>query len=150
MSPAGGAPPPLEAGSCSSRPVQQAVPELQPEAPPSVPYADDPAVRDIVGRLRVTWPTVDESVVAIAVRSAYDFFRQARVRAYVPILVERRARRTLGAAVGGHIARSGEPRPGEELMGDVGRESPAHSGVHRAAEGGAGVEGPPRPGLRPS
>ncbi|WP_406317244.1 three-helix bundle dimerization domain-containing protein [Streptomyces sp. NBC_00118] len=119
-----------------------------PERPSPVP--EDPAVRDMVGRLRAAWPTVDESVVATAVRSAYDYFRQARVRAYVPILVERRARRTLGAAVGGHIARSGEPRPGEELMGDVGRESPAHHGVHRAAEGGAGVEGPPWPGLRPS
>ncbi|MFD5119554.1 three-helix bundle dimerization domain-containing protein [Streptomyces sp. NPDC058385] len=147
MSPAGGAPPPFEAGNCSSRPEEQAEPELQPEAPPSVPYADDPAVRDMVGRLRAAWPT---SVVATAVRSAYDFFRQARVRAYVPILAERRARRTLGAAVGGHNARSGERRPGEELMGDVGRESPAHHGVHRAAEGGAGVEGPPWPGLRPS
>ncbi|MFD0062376.1 three-helix bundle dimerization domain-containing protein [Streptomyces sp. NPDC056690] len=95
-------------------------------------------------------PTVHESVVATAVRSAYGFFRQTRVRAYVPILAERRARRTLGAAVGGHTARSGGRRPGEELMGDVGRESPAHHGVHRAAEGGAGVEGPPWPGLRPS
>ncbi|MFG2655736.1 three-helix bundle dimerization domain-containing protein [Streptomyces sp. NPDC048425] len=88
------------------------------------------------------------------VRSAYDSSLQARVRAYLPILVERRARRTLGAAAGGHTIRSGELRPGEEvvgeeLVGDFGRASPAHHGVHRAAEGGAGVEGPSGPGLRP-
>ncbi|MFB7167239.1 three-helix bundle dimerization domain-containing protein [Streptomyces sp. NPDC056242] len=150
MPPVGGAQAPLEAGSLSSPPVEQAEPEVPPDPPPAVPPAEDLAVRDMVGRLREAWPTVAENVVETAVRSAYDSFRQARVRAYVPILVERRARRALGAVAGGHVARSEERRPGEELMGDVGRESRADRGVHRAAEGGAGVEGPPEPGLRPS
>jgi hypothetical protein len=75
------------------------------EGPPDPPLPGSPeeirAVRDLVARLRSSWPTIAESVVETTVRSAYDAFRQARVRAYVPILVERRARRVLGSAAGG-------------------------------------------------
>ncbi|MEW2118820.1 three-helix bundle dimerization domain-containing protein [Streptomyces sp. NPDC005474] len=65
------------------------------------------AVRDIVARLRAAWPTVDKATVDAVVRSAYESFREARVRSYVPILAERRARKALSAAVGG-------PSPGHD------------------------------------
>ncbi|MEW2047305.1 three-helix bundle dimerization domain-containing protein [Streptomyces sp. NPDC005476] len=72
------------------------------------------AVRELVARLRAAWPTVDEAVVEAAVRSAYASLREARIRAYVPILAERRARKVLGAAVGapspGHYHLDGERR----------------------------------------
>lgn len=55
-------------------------------------------MRDTVARLRRARPGIAESVVEATVRSAYDSFRRAGVRTYVPILVERRARRVLGAA----------------------------------------------------
>ncbi|MFE3032357.1 three-helix bundle dimerization domain-containing protein [Streptomyces canus] len=55
------------------------------------------AVRDVVARLTAAWPAVTETTVEALVASAFDSFRQAKVRAYVPILVERRVRRVLGA-----------------------------------------------------
>ncbi|MFF0084169.1 three-helix bundle dimerization domain-containing protein [Streptomyces canus] len=61
----------------------------------------------MVTRLRAAWPTVDEATVEAVVRSAYESFREARVRAYVPILAERRARKVLGAA-------GGAPSPGHD------------------------------------
>ncbi|MFD5594033.1 three-helix bundle dimerization domain-containing protein [Streptomyces griseorubiginosus] len=58
---------------------------------------DDPAVRDMVARLSAAWPAVAETTVEAVVASAFESFREARVRAYVPILVERRVRKVLGA-----------------------------------------------------
>ncbi|WP_442817012.1 three-helix bundle dimerization domain-containing protein [Streptomyces sp. NBC_01334] len=143
-------------------PVEHTDPAGPPDPPstPSPPSPPDPrpsgspeevvAVRDLVARLSATWPTVDEAAVEAVVRSAYDSFRQARVRAYIPILVERRVRRTLGEVAGDRIARSAEPPPGEELVSDVGRKSRAHRRFHRAAPDTTGIEGPAGPGLRPS
>ncbi|WP_371679915.1 three-helix bundle dimerization domain-containing protein [Streptomyces sp. NBC_01276] len=56
------------------------------------------AVRNLVARLKASYPTVDAVTVEAAVRAAYDSFHRARVRAYIPILVERRSRRALDAA----------------------------------------------------
>ncbi|GLW02633.1 three-helix bundle dimerization domain-containing protein [Streptomyces lavendulae] len=71
-------------------------------APPGLPRAGPPdepvAVRDLVARLKAAYPTVDALTVEAAVRAAYDSFHRARVRAYIPILAERRSRRTLDAA----------------------------------------------------
>ncbi|MFF3677571.1 three-helix bundle dimerization domain-containing protein [Streptomyces sp. NPDC002120] len=55
------------------------------------------AVRNTVARMQAAFPLVDAAVVEATVRAAYEDFRQARVRAYIPILAERRSRRTLGA-----------------------------------------------------
>ncbi|MDR6980719.1 hypothetical protein J2X68_007461 [Streptomyces sp. 3330] len=126
-------------------------PKGPPAAQPSGSQEEAVAVRDLVARLRATWPTVGEAAVEAVVRSAYDSFRQARVRAYIPILVERRVRRTLDAAVGNHIARSATPPPGEELISDVGRKRRAHRRFfRRAAPAATGLDGPAEPGLRPS
>lgn len=72
------------------------------EFPPvgALPPLEAGAVHDMVTRLRAAWPAVDEATVEAAVRSAYDSFRRARVRTYLPILAERRARRALGAVAG--------------------------------------------------
>ncbi|MGX5183091.1 three-helix bundle dimerization domain-containing protein [Streptomyces avermitilis] len=56
------------------------------------------SIRNLVARLRADYPSVDAVTVEVTVRTAYDVFHRARVRAYVPILVERRSRRVLGAA----------------------------------------------------
>ncbi|MGO4456065.1 three-helix bundle dimerization domain-containing protein [Streptomyces sp. M-16] len=56
------------------------------------------AVRNLAARLKASYPTVDAVTVEAAVRAAYDSFHRARVRAYIPILVERRSRRALDAA----------------------------------------------------
>ncbi|WP_351226823.1 hypothetical protein [Streptomyces sp. NPDC002133] len=56
------------------------------------------AIRKVAARLRVAYPWVDVAIVEAAVGTAYGSFSQARVRTYVPILVERRARAVIGAA----------------------------------------------------
>ncbi|MFD3470796.1 three-helix bundle dimerization domain-containing protein [Streptomyces sp. NPDC058682] len=58
------------------------------------------SLRTTVARLKAAYPEVDAGTVEATVRAAYDSFRQARVRKYVPILAERRSRKTLAAAVG--------------------------------------------------
>ncbi|SMF71977.1 three-helix bundle dimerization domain-containing protein [Streptomyces sp. Amel2xC10] len=55
------------------------------------------AVRDVAGRLLLAYDFLDTATVEAAVRDAYEVFRDARVRAFVPILTERRARATLDA-----------------------------------------------------
>lgn len=55
------------------------------------------SVRTTVARLKAAYPSVDADTVEATVEAAYDSFRQARVRKYVPILAERRARRALAA-----------------------------------------------------
>jgi hypothetical protein len=66
------------------------------------------AIRDIVTRLRAALSAADEATVEVTVRSAYDSFRRARVRTYVPILAERRARDMLGAPAGRRQRGTGE------------------------------------------
>ncbi|MEU9700985.1 three-helix bundle dimerization domain-containing protein [Streptomyces sp. NPDC047981] len=66
-----------------------------PGDPPLDSPDESPSVRDIAARLRAAFPLVDAVVVDATVRTAYEAFRQARVRAYIPILVERRSRQAL-------------------------------------------------------
>lgn len=95
---------PADVEDRSPAPVVHADPEGPPEPPPPASPEEILAVRDMVTRLMSTWPSVAEAVIEATVRSAYDSFRQARVRAYVPILVERRARKVLRAAAEGSPA----------------------------------------------
>jgi hypothetical protein len=115
---------------------------LQP--PPLGSPRDALAVRDMVARLTAAWPAVTETTVEALVASAFDSFRQAKVRAYLPILVERRVRRVL-AAIGGDEPSGRQDGEGEEVSGHVGQEGGAYLGLHRAATGGTGVEGPAAP-----
>ncbi|EMF52176.1 MULTISPECIES: hypothetical protein [Streptomyces] len=82
-------------------------PEPEPGRPTPGSSQDTLVLRDIVARLSAAWPSVDEAVVEGAVRSAYESFREARLRAFVPILTERRARKALGTAAGGAHAGGG-------------------------------------------
>ncbi|MEU6536964.1 three-helix bundle dimerization domain-containing protein [Streptomyces sp. NPDC047000] len=67
---------------------------------------EEDAVRDVLGRLCRAYGSLDGTTVERAVAEARDAFRQARVRAFVPILVERRARAALDSA-----ARRSRPAP---------------------------------------
>lgn len=58
------------------------------------------SVRTTVARLRAAYPSVDADTVEATVKAAYDSYRQARVRKYVPILAERRSRKALAVVVG--------------------------------------------------
>ena len=69
---------------------------------------EEDAVRDVSGRLRRAYASVDGATVEHAVAEAREAFRQARVRTFVPILVERRARAALDTA-----ARRPRPAPQE-------------------------------------
>lgn len=86
------------------------------------------SVRNVASRLRAAHPLVDAATVEAMVRKAYDSFDGARVRAYVPILVERRCRRALRAAF-----RTAPP-------GGVADESAPQAGGDRTATAAA-VEG---------
>lgn len=59
--------------------------------------AENVALLHLATRLKAAHPTVEASVVEDTVAAAHDAFREAKIRTYVPILVERRARNLLGA-----------------------------------------------------
>jgi hypothetical protein len=90
----------LPAGDLSRLPgpVEGADPAGAPNLPSPGSHDELVSIRNMVARLSAAYPSVDATTVGATVSGAYDSFRQARVRAYVPILVERRARKVLGAA----------------------------------------------------
>ncbi|OQR63504.1 hypothetical protein B6E66_14400 [Streptomyces maremycinicus] len=89
--PAGGTGSPAEAAA-------RADPAGAPSLPPPPPQDETASLRDLAARLRTAYPSVDAAVVETTLRTAYEAFGQARIRAYVPILVERRCRNALRAA----------------------------------------------------
>lgn len=89
---------PVEGSRRRPEPVERADPAASPNLPAHGSHDELVSVRNTVARLSAAHPSVDAVTVEATVRAAYDSFRQARVRACVPILVERRARRVLRAA----------------------------------------------------
>ncbi|MFE2327992.1 three-helix bundle dimerization domain-containing protein [Streptomyces sp. NPDC059385] len=49
-------------------------------------------IRRVAERLMQAHPRLDPGLVRSTVQTAYDEFRYARVRAYLPVLMERRAK----------------------------------------------------------
>ncbi|MFJ9808664.1 three-helix bundle dimerization domain-containing protein [Streptomyces sp. NPDC101158] len=83
--------------------------------PSSGPSDDSPSLRNLVARLTSAYPSVDTAAVEAAVEASYDHFEQARIRAYLPILVERRSRKALDAVRGTEGGRAADVRmPGPE------------------------------------
>jgi hypothetical protein len=114
-----------------------------PSGPPSAAASDQaPSLEDLVARLTVVYPSVDPSAVQAAVRAAHDHFEQARVRAYVPILVERRSRKALDSALAaapGRVPGVDTPGPEPEPVGDRRQEDDGTVGMRgRAATGFGG------------
>ncbi len=89
---------PVEGSSRHPGPGERTDPAGSRTAPPPGSQDESVSIRDMVARLRAAYPSVDAVTVEATVRTAYDSFHQARVRAYVPILVERRSRKVLRAA----------------------------------------------------
>lgn len=54
-------------------------------------------IRHVAERLMKTHPAVDIGLVQKSVQTAYEELRYARVRAYLPILMERRAKDLLSS-----------------------------------------------------
>ncbi|MEU9081431.1 three-helix bundle dimerization domain-containing protein [Streptomyces sp. NPDC048357] len=50
------------------------------------------AIRHVAERLMEAHPQLDAGLVRASVQTAYDELRYARVRTYLPVLMERRAR----------------------------------------------------------
>ena len=98
QTPRGGACLPVEGLSRRPGPVERADPAGPPNLPSPGSHDELVSIRNMVARLSAAYPLVDAVTVEATVRTAYDSFQQARVRAYVPILVERRSRRVLSAA----------------------------------------------------
>ncbi|MEW2082837.1 three-helix bundle dimerization domain-containing protein [Streptomyces sp. NPDC005283] len=114
---------PVEGSSRRPGLVERADPAGPPDLPSPGSHDERVSIRNMVARLSAAYPSVDAVTVEATVRTAYDSFHRARVRAYVPILVERRSRRVLGAACrtapgqatdGGGRERSHSPESGEE------------------------------------
>jgi hypothetical protein len=78
--------------------VERADPAAPPDFPSHSSQHELVSSRNMVERLSAAYPSVDAVTVEVTVRTAYNSFHQARVRAYVPILAERRSRRVLRAA----------------------------------------------------
>ncbi|MFC9396946.1 three-helix bundle dimerization domain-containing protein [Streptomyces sp. NPDC057027] len=89
---------PVEGSTGYSGPAERADPEGPPNLLSHGSQDELASLRDTVARLGAAYPWLDSVDVEATVRTAYESFRQARVRAYVPILVERRSRRALQAA----------------------------------------------------
>ncbi|MGW0558554.1 three-helix bundle dimerization domain-containing protein [Streptomyces sp. NPDC002926] len=89
---------PVEGSRRCPGPVERADPAGPPDLPTPGSHHELVSIRNLVARLSAAYPSVDAVTVEATVRTAYDSFHRARVRAYVPILVERRSRRVLGAA----------------------------------------------------
>lgn len=60
---------------------------------------DGLAVRQVTERLAAARPDVDLHLVQRSVATAYDELRFARVRSYLPVLMERRAKELLPEAL---------------------------------------------------
>ncbi|MFE9928407.1 three-helix bundle dimerization domain-containing protein [Streptomyces sp. NPDC005533] len=50
------------------------------------------AIRHVAERLMEAHPQLDTGLIRASVQTAYDELRYARVRTYLPVLMERRAR----------------------------------------------------------
>ncbi|WP_368078519.1 three-helix bundle dimerization domain-containing protein [Streptomyces sp. NBC_01481] len=88
-------------------------PATQPSSAPAASRDELVAIQNVAARLRAAYPQADAATVEATVGTAYGSFRQARVRAFLPILVERRARTVLGAAARAAVgeARTFQPPP---------------------------------------
>ncbi|MCX5008200.1 hypothetical protein OHB05_37135 [Streptomyces sp. NBC_00638] len=74
-----------------------ALPPTAPAAGKGVRQDEAVALLRLAARLKAAHPSIDPSVVDQAIATARGSFRQAKVRTYVPILIERRVRVLLGA-----------------------------------------------------
>lgn len=95
-------------------PVERADPAGPPNLPSSGSQDELVSIRNMVARLRAAYPSVDAVTVEATVRTAYESFHEARVKAYVPILVERRSRRMLSAASRTPETRRAHPGPAKD------------------------------------
>ncbi|WP_329303348.1 hypothetical protein OG410_38215 [Streptomyces sp. NBC_00659] len=118
-------------GGASRAPAPPADPvtTAAPTAPEDARLAEAVALRRLTASLKAAYPSVDPSVVDQGVATARGSFRQAKVRTYVPILVERRVRALL-AGLGAQ-----EAAPDPAAVGDADAGGPGAAGpVKRSAE----------------
>ncbi|MEV7723183.1 hypothetical protein AB0P15_00440 [Streptomyces sp. NPDC087917] len=130
-----------------SRPVPRVAQAAGADGRPAEPSPGDRderelvSVRNLVARLKAAYPLVDAATVEAVVRTAYASFDRARVRAYIPILVERRSRQALGAAGGRGAGRGPCPVTAYGSAGSV-----TGAGGEPDVTGGARSEAPCPPG----
>lgn len=91
--------------------VEGGRPATQPSFAPRSSQDELVAIQNVAARLMAAYPQADAATVEATVGTAYGSFRQARVRAFVPILVERRARTVLGAAARAAVVEATTLRP---------------------------------------
>jgi hypothetical protein len=156
--PAAGTAPVRSADTAPAPPSGTTSPTAAPALGRSVRRDEAVALLRLTERLKAAYPSIDPSAVDREVATAHASFRQAKVRTYVPILVERRVRvlldavdheetpclpRDVGdpAATRPTAAGPGEPRSGRSARSPLrGRWIPARlrpvpaSGLGRAGE----------------
>lgn len=62
---------------------------------------EDAALRNVIERLRQQFPELDSDIVARTVHGRYDDLDEAPVRDFIPVIIERSARKQLKAATAG-------------------------------------------------
>ncbi|MFE2537012.1 three-helix bundle dimerization domain-containing protein [Streptomyces sp. NPDC059371] len=116
-------------------PPADALAAADPAAPEDVRHDEAAALRHLTARMKAAYPSVAPSVVDQVIATARGPFQQAKVRTYVPILVERRVRAQLAGLPGEGTAPapasvgdpgSGEPRTARTMERSAGspRRSP--------------------------
>ncbi|MFF4535113.1 three-helix bundle dimerization domain-containing protein [Streptomyces aureus] len=113
-----------------SAPPANSAPPGDPALPGNTRHDEAVALGRLTARLKAAYPSVDPAVVDQVVDTARGSFRQAKVRTYVPILVERRVRALLAGLDG-----EADGTPGGTAPGDTGSARPRTAGsAERSAE----------------
>ncbi|MFE4696727.1 three-helix bundle dimerization domain-containing protein [Streptomyces sp. NPDC056738] len=106
-----------EGASRSPDPPADPLATADPAAPEDVRQDEAAALRHLTARMKAAYPSVAPSVVDQVIAAARGSFQQAKVRTYVPILVERRVRARLAESAGEGTASApasvGDPGGGE-------------------------------------
>ncbi|MEV7279442.1 three-helix bundle dimerization domain-containing protein [Streptomyces sp. NPDC093111] len=87
------------------------VEERSPHVGPEGAVDESPPLAELVVRLVAAYPSADVDAVEAVVRDACAHFEHARIRAYLPILIERRSRKALDAVLGGGPGHGAEAGP---------------------------------------
>ncbi|MEU4171115.1 hypothetical protein AB0F46_30075 [Streptomyces sp. NPDC026665] len=106
-----------------------AVASADPAAPLEVRQDEAAALRHLTARMKAAYPSVAPAVVDQVVATARSSFQQAKVRTYVPILVERKVRALLTGLDGEGSA----PAP---AVGGAGDGGPRTAGTLERSAGG--------------
>ncbi|MFJ7966557.1 three-helix bundle dimerization domain-containing protein [Streptomyces sp. NPDC096324] len=118
-----------QGASRAPAPPAETLATADPTAAEDVRQDEAAALRHLTARMKAAYPSVAPSVVDQVIATARGPFQQAKVRTYVPILVERRVRALLAGLAGEGAA------PSPASVGDPGSGEPRTAGTAERSAG---------------